>query len=98
MYHCLASEHREFLKRLLIGRGRMSNVDHSEISKFEALASRWWDTESEFNHCMTLTLYVPTILIAKCILLARKYWTLVVAAVCFLKPWHYAEPMSLVLT
>lgn len=49
MYHCLASEHRELLKRLLISRGRMSNVDHSEISKFEALASRWWDTESEFK-------------------------------------------------
>lgn len=27
----------------------MSNVDHNEISKFEALASRWWDTESEFK-------------------------------------------------
>src|SRR5690554_3738036 len=49
MYHCLASEHRELLKRLLISRGRMSNVDHNEISKFEALASRWWDTESEFK-------------------------------------------------
>lgn len=26
-----------------------SNVDHSEIAKFEALASRWWDKESEFK-------------------------------------------------
>lgn len=25
------------------------NVDHTEISKFEALASRWWDPESEFK-------------------------------------------------
>lgn len=25
------------------------NVDQAEISKFEALASRWWDTESEFK-------------------------------------------------
>ena len=25
------------------------NVDHAEISKFEALASRWWDTNSEFK-------------------------------------------------
>ncbi|MCP4992348.1 MAG: bifunctional 2-polyprenyl-6-hydroxyphenol methylase/3-demethylubiquinol 3-O-methyltransferase UbiG [Gammaproteobacteria bacterium] len=25
------------------------NVDHSEVSKFEALASRWWDPESEFK-------------------------------------------------
>ncbi|MDX1593723.1 MAG: bifunctional 2-polyprenyl-6-hydroxyphenol methylase/3-demethylubiquinol 3-O-methyltransferase UbiG [Gammaproteobacteria bacterium] len=24
------------------------NVDHAEIAKFEALASRWWDPESEF--------------------------------------------------
>lgn len=26
-----------------------SNVDSSEIAKFEALASRWWDRESEFK-------------------------------------------------
>ncbi|MEH6470757.1 MAG: bifunctional 2-polyprenyl-6-hydroxyphenol methylase/3-demethylubiquinol 3-O-methyltransferase UbiG [Halopseudomonas sp.] len=26
-----------------------SNVDHDEIAKFEALASRWWDKESEFK-------------------------------------------------
>lgn len=25
------------------------NIDHSEIAKFEALASRWWDPESEFK-------------------------------------------------
>ncbi len=25
------------------------NVDHAEISKFEQLASRWWDPESEFK-------------------------------------------------
>lgn len=27
----------------------MSNVDHAELSKFESIASRWWDTESEFK-------------------------------------------------
>lgn len=27
----------------------MSNVDTAEIAKFEALASRWWDPESEFK-------------------------------------------------
>lgn len=26
-----------------------SNIDDSEIAKFEALASRWWDKESEFK-------------------------------------------------
>ncbi len=26
-----------------------SNVDHREIAKFNALASRWWDPESEFK-------------------------------------------------
>lgn len=25
------------------------NVDHQEIAKFEALAAKWWDTESEFR-------------------------------------------------
>ncbi|MDH5765850.1 MAG: bifunctional 3-demethylubiquinol 3-O-methyltransferase/2-polyprenyl-6-hydroxyphenol methylase, partial [Gammaproteobacteria bacterium] len=25
------------------------NVDQSEISKFEELASRWWDTQGEFK-------------------------------------------------
>ena len=27
----------------------MHNVDTSEIAKFEALASRWWDRNSEFK-------------------------------------------------
>lgn len=27
----------------------MSNVDRSEVAKFEALASRWWDRNSEFK-------------------------------------------------
>ena len=27
----------------------MSNVDSAEIAKFEALASRWWDRQSEFK-------------------------------------------------
>ena len=26
-----------------------TNVDRDEIAKFEALAHRWWDTESEFK-------------------------------------------------
>ena len=26
-----------------------NNVDQQEIAKFEALAYRWWDTESEFK-------------------------------------------------
>ncbi len=26
-----------------------ANVDHNEISKFEALAARWWDAHSEFK-------------------------------------------------
>jgi 2-polyprenyl-6-hydroxyphenyl methylase/3-demethylubiquinone-9 3-methyltransferase len=26
-----------------------SNVDHAEIAKFEALASRWWDKDGEFK-------------------------------------------------
>lgn len=25
------------------------NVDHEEIAKFEAVASRWWDLEGEFK-------------------------------------------------
>ncbi|RVU75541.1 bifunctional 2-polyprenyl-6-hydroxyphenol methylase/3-demethylubiquinol 3-O-methyltransferase UbiG [Pantoea dispersa] len=30
------------------------NVDHAEIAKFEAVASRWWDLEGEFKplHCI----------------------------------------------
>lgn len=27
----------------------LSNVDHGEIAKFEALAARWWDAEGEFR-------------------------------------------------
>ena len=29
--------------------GHSANVDHHEISKFEELASRWWDPHSEFK-------------------------------------------------
>lgn len=29
--------------------GQTANVDHSEIAKFEAAASRWWDLEGEFK-------------------------------------------------
>lgn len=29
--------------------GSTINIDHAEISKFEALASRWWDRNSEFK-------------------------------------------------
>lgn len=28
---------------------KYANVDNAEIAKFEALAKRWWDTESEFK-------------------------------------------------
>jgi len=28
---------------------RTQNVDPAEISKFEALAARWWDPQSEFK-------------------------------------------------
>lgn len=27
----------------------MSNVDHSEIAKFESIANKWWDLEGEFK-------------------------------------------------
>ena len=30
------------------------NVDFDEIAKFEKLASRWWDPNSEFNRSTTL--------------------------------------------
>ena len=28
---------------------KTANVDHAEISRFEELASRWWDPHSEFK-------------------------------------------------
>ena len=41
---------RPFPQRLHSSTGTiMSNVDHAEIAKFEALAHRWWDRESEFK-------------------------------------------------
>ena len=35
----------------------MSNVDRAEIAKFEALAHRWWDRESEFKPLHDCLLY-----------------------------------------
>ncbi len=31
------------------------NVDHEEIAKFEAVASRWWDLEGPRNASITLS-------------------------------------------
>ncbi|STE84998.1 3-demethylubiquinone-9 3-methyltransferase [Escherichia coli] len=38
------------------------NVDHEEIAKFEAVASRWWDLEGEFKPLHALTRCVWAIL------------------------------------
>lgn len=57
------------------------NVDHEEIAKFEAVASRWWDLEGEFkplhriNRCVWAIL--PSVL---AVYLAKRCSMSVVAA------------------
>lgn len=41
------SRHQKYLRRSV--RCLNKNVDHQEIAKFEAVASRWWDLEGEFK-------------------------------------------------
>ena len=54
------------------------NVDHEEIAKFEAVASRWWDLEGEFKP-------LPSVL---AVYLAKRYSMSVVAAAFWPRVWR----------
>src|SRR5690606_8231789 len=43
------TDHPHQLGKLNEGNRMTLNVDRAEVAKFEALASRWWDRESEFK-------------------------------------------------
>ncbi len=64
------------------------NVDHAEIAKFEAVASRWWDTEGEFkplhriNRCASA---ISPNMLAAC--LANACWMSAAAAVFSPRAW-----------
>ena len=65
------------------------NVDHEEIAKFEAVASRWWDLEGEFNRCTALTRCVWAILPSVlAVYLAKRCSMSVVAAAFWPRVWR----------
>ena len=71
------------------------NVDDREIRKFEALAARWWDPNSEFRplheiNPLRLDLHRPQGLASP----AKRCSTSVAAAVSSPRPWHTVAPGS----
>ncbi len=64
------------------------NVDHHEIAKFEAVASRWWDLEGEFKPLHRINPRVLAILrsvLAACLAKGTRCW---------LRRRHPAESMA----
>ena len=70
----------------------MSNVDHAEIAKFEALAHRWWDRESEFKPLHDINPLRVNWIDERVTWPPRKSSTSVAAAVSSAKPWPSAAP------
>ncbi len=65
------------------------NVDHHEIAKFEAVASRWWDLEGEFkplHRINPLRLGYIAELLAAC--LVKRYSMLAAAAASLPRAWR----------
>ena len=50
----------------------MQNVDNAEIAKFEALASRWWDRNSEFKPLHDINPLRVNYIDEKCLLAGKK--------------------------
>ena len=73
----------------------MSNVDHAEIAKFEALAHRWWDRESGSSRSTTSTRCASSRWIdrrAGCRQEGARHQF--AAAASFSEPWPSAAPTS----
>ncbi len=70
----------------------MSNVDHAEIAKFEALAHRWWDRESEFKPLHDINPLRVNWIDERVNLAGKKFSTSAAAAAFSAKPWPSAAP------
>jgi 2-polyprenyl-6-hydroxyphenyl methylase/3-demethylubiquinone-9 3-methyltransferase len=65
------------------------NVDHNEIAKFEAVASRWWDLEGEFKPLHRINpLRLGYIAERPAACLAKKYLMSAAAAASWRKAWR----------
>ncbi|VTM09009.1 3-demethylubiquinone-9 3-methyltransferase [Pseudomonas aeruginosa] len=72
----------------------MSNVDHAEIAKFEALAHRWWDRESEFKPLHDINPLRVNWIDERAGLAGRRCSMSAAAAASSAKPWPSAAPAS----
>lgn len=70
----------------------MSNVDHAEIAKFEALAHRWWDRESEFKPLHDINPLRVNWIDERVQLAGKKSSTWAAAAAFSVNPWPSAAP------
>ncbi len=68
----------------------MSNVDRAGIAKFEALAHRWWDRESEFKPLHDINPLRVNWIDERVNLLVREFSTSAAAAAFSVKPWPCA--------
>lgn len=71
------------------------NVDHEEIAKFEAVASRWWDLEGEFKPLHRINpLRLGYITERSGGLFGKRYSTSDAAAVFWRRVWRAKVPPS----
>jgi hypothetical protein len=72
---------------------QQTNVDAAEISKFEALAARWWDPDSEFKPLHDINpLRLGYVQTAPHGSPARRCWTWAAAAASCPSPWPSPAP------
>ncbi len=57
-----------------------ANIDPEEIAKFEELASRWWDKESEFKPLHDINPLRVGFIDKQASLAGKKFWMLAVVA------------------
>ena len=69
-----------------------ANVDPGEIAKFEQLASRWWDPNSEFRPLHEINPLRLDFITSAHRLKESRYWMLAVVAAYWRKAWHSVVP------
>ena len=69
------------------------NIDRSEIAKFEALASRWWDKESEFKPLHDINPLRANWIDERSPVAGKKYWMWAAVEEYYLNLWLKEVPM-----
>ena len=70
------------------------NVDRDEIAKFEKLASRWWDPNSEFKPLHDINPLRADWIDQHADVKAKTYWMWAAVAGCSARHWRTEAPPS----